>query len=251
MGRRTWEFLGFLHSLTVTVAIVLFAGGVIAVGETFPWIVVLLIAAIGVRSFRRRRASSPRGPAGPVTSGERPRADDPSMPAWLDNARCYYSEIGGDSSDPVMVFAAPEKDELSNESPGTLCLRLEPRFRASALVRVVGAGGRDEGIIRSEGLVPGLRYAMRRNGEPVWSLSVRSIVRNRHALKLANGDSWMFETPFFWWQNLTGTAFGSPRVLGGLVLPTTTVWAMWIEPGRDTIDILAAVAFMHRQWSHW
>ena len=32
---------------------------------------------------------------------------------------------------------------------------------------------------------------------------------------------------------------------------TATKWAMWIEPGRDTIELLAAVAFMHRQWFHW
>jgi hypothetical protein len=85
----------------------------------------------------------------------------------------------------------------------------------------------------------------------VWKLSVRSIVRKHYALELANGDSWTFETPFFWWQNLTGTALDAPRVLGGLVLPTKRVWALWIEPGHDTFDVLAAVAFMHRQWWHW
>jgi hypothetical protein len=92
---------------------------------------------------------------------------------------------------------------------------------------------------------------MRQNGELVWVFSVRSIVRNRHALELANGDSWTFDTPFFWWQNLTGTAFGAPRLLGGLFVPTKRVWAMWIDPGRDTFDLLAAVAFMHRQYWRW
>ncbi len=174
------------------------------------------------------------------------------MPAWWDDARCFYSEIGGDSADPVSVFAVPaDLDEVSSESPGTLCLRLEPRARCSPRVRVLDAGGREQGIIRSEGLVPGVSYAMRRNGELVWKLSVRSIVRTRHALELANGDSWTFDTPFFWWQNLTGTAFGAPRLFGGLVVPTKSVWAMWIEPGRDTFDLLAAVAFLHRQYWHW
>jgi hypothetical protein len=115
---------------------------------------------------------------------------------------------------------------------------------------VLDAGGREEGIIRPEGLVPGVRYAMRRNGEPVWMLSVRSIVRKRHVLELAHDHSWTFDTPFFWWQHLTGTALGVPRLLGGIG-PVAWIWNMWIEPGRDTFELLAAVAFMHRQWFHW
>ena len=99
--------------------------------------------------------------------------------------------------------------------------------------------------------MPGVRYAMRRNGELVWKLSVRSMVRKHHTLELANGNSWRFDTPFFWWQSLTGTTWGVPRLLGGLVLPTKRVWALWIEPGQDTFDVLAAVAFMHRQWWRW
>ncbi len=153
-------------------------------------------------------------------------------------------------ADPVSVFDATGLDEVKSESSGTLCLRLEPRFLSSPRVRVLDAGGREQAIIRSEGLVPCVRYAMRRNGELVWKLTVRSIVRNRHVLELANGDSWAFDTPFYWWQNLTGTAFGARRLVGGLVVPTKRIWAMWIEPGRDSFDLLAAVAFMHRQYLH-
>jgi hypothetical protein len=114
---------------------------------------------------------------------------------------------------------------------------------------VLDAGGREAGNIRADGLVPGVRYAMLRNGEPVWTLSVRSIVRKRHALKLADGELWTLYTPFFWWQNLTGTALGVPRLLGGIG-PVGWIWEMYIEPGRDTFDLLAAVPFMHRQWFH-
>jgi hypothetical protein len=169
------------------------------------------------------------------------------MPAWLDDARWYYSEIGGESGQPVSVFRS-DSDVVDSESPGTLCLRLEPRFRYSPRVRVLDAGGQEMGIIRPEGLAPGVRYAMRRDGELLWTLSVRSIVRKRHVLELAHGDSWTFDTPFFWWQHLTGTTVGGPRLLGGLG-PVGWIWMMWIEPGRDSFDLLAAVAFMHRQWS--
>jgi hypothetical protein len=170
------------------------------------------------------------------------------LPAWSDDARWYYSQFGPESALPVSVFDATGLDEVNSESPGTLCLRLEPRSHFSPRARVLDASGREGGIIRSEGLVPGVRYAMRRSGELVWRLSVRSIVRKHHALELANGESWTFDTPFFWWQHLTGAALGAPRLFGGIG-PLWWIWTMYIEPGRDSFELLAAVAFLHRQWA--
>jgi hypothetical protein len=171
------------------------------------------------------------------------------MPAWLNDARWYYSLIGAEFALPVSVFDATDCDEVSEESPGALCLHLEPQGHSSPRVRVLDAGGREVGTIRAEGLVPGVRYVMCRNGNPVWTLSVRSIVRKRHALAMADGDGWTFYTPFLWWYRLTGTILGVPRLVGTVGPMWWGVWQMWIEPGRDTIDLLAAVAFMHRQWS--
>jgi hypothetical protein len=134
-------------------------------------------------------------------------------PAWLNDSRWYYSLVGEGSAQPVSVFDATDCDEVTNESPGILCLRLEPRFRYSPRVRVVDAGGGEVGVIRPEGLVPGVRYAMYRDCEPAWRLSVRSIVRKRHALKLANGVSWTVYTPFFGCR-WVGTVHGIPRMVG-------------------------------------
>lgn len=169
-------------------------------------------------------------------------------PAWWDDARRYHSLIGEGSAQPVSVFDATDCDETADESPGTLRLQLEPRFRYSPRMRVLDAGGREEGVIRPEGLVPGVRYAMRRDDGLAWTLSVRSIVRNRHALNLAGGDSWAFRTPFFG-VRLTGSVLDAPRLIG-VAGPGMWAWQMQIEAGRDTIDLLAAVAFLHRQWSH-
>jgi hypothetical protein len=174
--------------------------------------------------------------------------EESHRPAWLNDARWYYySKIGDDSADSVSVFTAAVGAEVSSAMPGTLCLNLEPRFRS---VRVRDAGGREEGIIRSEGLVPGVKYVMRRDGNPVWTLSVRSIVRKRHMLEPAHGETWTFDTPFFWWQHLTGTVCGVQELLG-YVGPTKRFWLMWVAPGRDTHDLLAAIAFMHRKWWRW
>jgi hypothetical protein len=247
--RSPWELLAFLRLLMLTLALCVFLGGFLVVSKKvpwLPWLVALLLVAAAARNLRGRRGSSSRG-------GRESHGVDKSLtPAWLDDARVYYSEIGEpDSGEPISVFAVPaEVDEVNGESSGTLYLRLQPHSYLSPRVRVLDAGGREEGIICSEWLVPGVRYAMYRNGELVWKLSVRSIVRKRHVLELANGVSWTFDTPFFWWQNLTGTASGAARLLGGLVMPTTKAWGMWVEPGWDTFDVLAAVALLHSQYWH-
>ena len=168
-------------------------------------------------------------------------------PEWLDSAHWYYSRIDDGSGRGVNIYAADDAKELNAESPGRLCLRLEPGARQ---IRVLDANRQQDGAIHREGFVPGLRYTMRRNGKPVWVLSVRSIVRKRYSLRTADNEVWTFETPFFWWQQLFGTLGGAPRLVGG-VGPTTWFWLLWFEPGRDTVDVLAAVAFLHRLWWRW
>jgi hypothetical protein len=66
---------------------------------------------------------------------------------------------------------------------------------------------------------------------------------------MVDGDGWTFHTPFIWWYGLMGTTLGVPSLLGTVGPNWWGVWQMWIEPGKDTIDFLAAIAFMHRQWS--
>ena len=107
MDRIKWGLFEFLRQMTILVATVLFTGVILAVTEMSPWIVVLLLAAVAVRSVRRWRVATARVTAGPVASGESTDAEDSTMPAWLDDARCYYSEIRADSTDPVNVFARP------------------------------------------------------------------------------------------------------------------------------------------------
>ena len=242
ISRFAWDYF---RGVARVLAVSLFAVGMVAVILQFPWIVVLLVVPVMVGHSRRWRGSTAHA------GRESHVMDESREPAWLDEARRYYSEIGGESTEPVSVFDASGREEVSSESPGTLCLRLEPRFRTSPLVRVLDADGRDEGIIRAEGLVPGVRYAMRRNSELVWTLSVRSIVRR--APRSATGE-WRFvdvRHAILLVAELDRHRFWRPRLKGGLVVPTKRVWAMYIEPGRDSFDLLAAIAFLHRQWWHW
>ena len=163
--RSAWDWLAVLRIYTLMVALALLLAGVFAVSEKvpgIPWTAVLLVVAAAVRNSRRWRSSTSRG------ARESPNVKKSARPAWLDYARYYYSEVDGDSADPVSVFDAADGNEVSSESPGTLCLRLEPRFHYLTRVRVLDARGHEQGIIRSEGLVPGVRFAMRRNSELVW-----------------------------------------------------------------------------------
>ena len=175
---------------------------------------------------------------------------DTRIPAWIDDSRRYYTAIEGDSADPVLVYSVPDgQDEVSPESPGTLCLRLEPRSRRSPRMRVLDGDGAEHGIIDREGPIPWLSYAMYRGDSRLWTLSVRSIFRHRHELTLAHGDPWRFATPFFTRYTVIGSVRGATR-LAGAVGPSVHYWLLEIEPGWDAFLVLAAVAFLHRQWSH-
>jgi hypothetical protein len=173
---------------------------------------------------------------------------DRLAPQWLHSAPYwYYTHIQMGSPDVVTVRRAAVDQQVSDHSPGTPVLRIHPHRGTTP---IFGLDGLERGRIRPEGISRGLRFVMRREGTPVWVLTVRSFVRKRHRLQIVGGDVWTFDTPFFWWQHLTGTVSGHERLLGH-VGPTKRHWGFGVEPGRDTVDLLAAVAFMHWKWWCW
>jgi hypothetical protein len=80
-------------------------------------------------------------------------------------------------------------------------------------------------------------------------MKARSLVRKRHRLVIA-GKTWNVETPFFWWQQLTATLAGE-LALVGRVGPTTMHWGFVVKPEHDSLEFLAAVAFLHWKWWRW
>lgn len=90
-------------------------------------------------------------------------------------------------------------------------------------------------------------YAMRRDKCCIWKLSARSLVLKRHAVQFASGDSWLFHTPWFWWLGIAGVQNGRVRVFGQLG-PTKRIWLLRVDPECDDLDLLALVAYMHRNW---
>ena len=116
-------------------------------------------------------------------------------PEWLNSVDYwYYSHIQRHSGYVVTVCRAAMDQEVSDERPGTPILLLQPRF---GMTRVFDADGVERGVIRSKGILRGLRFEMRRNGPAVWVSTVRSFVGKRHTLQTADGQLWMFDTPFF------------------------------------------------------
>jgi hypothetical protein len=163
-------------------------------------------------------------------------------PEWIDGACRYYSRIERDRNDSVRVMKPPDEGDASETNPGTLCIRLAAGFRE---VRVLDAAGNEEGVIRPRG--PGFGYALRRSGRAVWTVSNRSSVMRRHVLDFSGGGTWDVRTPFFWWMNIMCSESGKTHALGQ-VGPRKWLWFLWIEPGKDDLDVLSALAFMHRRW---
>ena len=162
---------------------------------------------------------------------------DVDIPDWMDRAARYYSMIEDDRRDSVRLMG-----DATEKTPGTLRLRLVAAFRR---VRVLDAAGQEIGLIRPR--PPGLGFTMRRGGSSVWTVSSRSMVMRRHALTFSNGDRWNVHTPFYWWLNIVAKHGGATHVLGQMG-PVKRYWFLWVEPGRDDNDLLAALAFMHRRW---
>jgi hypothetical protein len=137
---------------------------------------------------------------------------------------------------------APSEGDASDANPGELCLRLVAGFRE---IRVVDARGAEHGLVRP--LAPGLGWEMRRAEQTIWSVRSRSVVLRRHALEFPGIGSWDVRTPFFWWMNIWCRQDDATKVLGQ-VGPRKWLWFLWVAPGTDTIDVLSAVAFLHRRW---
>jgi hypothetical protein len=169
-------------------------------------------------------------------------------PAWLHSTPYwYYTHIELGSPDVVSVRRAAADQQVSDRSPGALVLRIHPH---RGMTPIFNGDGLESGSIRPEGIIRNLRFVMRRKGATVWVLTVRSFVRTRHRLQIVDGDVWTFDTPFFWWRQLTGTVSGHERLVGR-VGPTKRHWGFSLDADGDTADLLAAVAFMHWKWWRW
>ena len=98
--------------------------------------------------------------------------------------------------------------------------------------------------IRRERRLPS-RFVMREDGRPVCTISQRSIFLNKYALNFADGSRWTFHMPLFtvFFSGVSGSGGASVRVR----LDSHNVWYVLVDPGHDSVHLVSALAFIHRE----
>ena len=92
--------------------------------------------------------------------------------------------------------------------------------------------------------LPMARFVMIENGQPICTISQRSVLLNRYRLDFASGEKWTFHMPLF------TVYFKGQSDTGGKVfvrVETHNTWFMQIDEGQDSPQLLAALAFIHRE----
>jgi hypothetical protein len=92
--------------------------------------------------------------------------------------------------------------------------------------------------------LPMAKFIMTENGRPICTIGQRSIFLNRYRLEFASRESWTFHMPLFTvdfkgWSNLGGTVF--------VRLKNHNTWYLRIDEGWNSKQLLAALAFIHRE----
>jgi hypothetical protein len=90
------------------------------------------------------------------------------------------------------------------------------------------------------------RFEIVERGEPVGRISLRSPLRNRYTIQFGNEPTWTFHMPLF--TILFRAESTSGREVLVRVGPSKKQWNLLAEPGTDSIYLLCALAFIHREW---
>ncbi len=88
------------------------------------------------------------------------------------------------------------------------------------------------------------RFEMVHEGVPVCAIRQRSLLRNRYALEFPGGRRWWFRMPLF------TVMFQGASEAGETVrvrFRTHNVWFVVVEPKADAPQLVAALAFIHRE----
>lgn len=87
-------------------------------------------------------------------------------------------------------------------------------------------------------------FTMIEKDAPLCSIRLQSVLRNKYTLHFANGQKWIYHMPLF------TVIFKGTSEAGGQIhvrLRTHQVWQIWVTPESDTPELIAAIAFLHRE----
>jgi len=88
------------------------------------------------------------------------------------------------------------------------------------------------------------QFVMVENGLPICTIKQRSILRNKFTLDFANGQKWAFRMPLFT-ANFAGLSETGDRI--HVRVRTHNIWYVLIDPKVDNPQLVAALAFIHRE----
>lgn len=149
------------------------------------------------------------------------------------HAQEFCSQIEPGASGEVRLYARP------NESP---CLTIEKR----GPILVVDANGGQLFTIQRKRRFPSAIHAMYQGDTLVWTLTSRSVLRNRYEIEVVGDNQWKFRTPFFS-VGFNGTANDGSEVLGRVGRRVNERYFL-VAFGKESIQFLSAPAFLHRYW---
>jgi hypothetical protein len=160
-----------------------------------------------------------------------------------------------------LTFIAPKAEDLDNgaeymlhigpfpDAEGEILVRRPAeRWRTefkSGLFTVFDPAEREILRVSRDARVPP-RFSLLAGGNAVGTMASRPLMRNRYVVNFAAGETWAFHLKLF-------TVFFPGESAGGKKLwvrvgPSKKQWSLLIQPGADDPRLVAALAFMHREW---
>jgi hypothetical protein len=174
-----------------------------------------------------------------------PRAVTPPSADMRARGAAYVLQVGHGVDSPGTIL----------QEPGVVRWRYQTQPRRNPwsvanLIRkpefVVVDGGMQEVLrIRRSKRTP-VKFDILDDGNVVGTIGHRSILRNAYTLDLRGGITWRFRMPLFTVLFHGKSNRGSQ--LWALVGPSKMRWNLLVEPGADSVDLLAALAFVHWEW---
>jgi hypothetical protein len=122
-------------------------------------------------------------------------------------------------------------------------LLLQPRCRSTPSRTIADATGERVLDVRQEAWFFRPRYRFYRSGSDLACLQATSVIRHRHHMRLADGSTWDFRTPFLF-SGVSGIASNGDWVRGFGVRH----WYLTIRAREHRQEVLAAVVVLHDQW---
>jgi hypothetical protein len=124
------------------------------------------------------------------------------------------------------------------DSTGSGFFQLLPDFSFS------DASGQELLTVRCERRYPLTRFLMVENGLPVCTIRQRSILLNKYTLEFHSGSEWTFYIPLFS-VHYKAISDGGAEVLVRLFRHDE--WYLLFPPGLDSLHLVAALAFIHKE----